>query len=127
MKCQALRVVIIDEVSMISADLFGTLEYVVTQAVRVTNTYKKRQGDKEHPIRAFGGVNIIMCGDFWQLHPVSGTFLASDPSVGSAGRTRNALEMFWCNGIDCIRSYWPLVKVMRCADIWYNSFLKKNS
>ena len=40
MKCQALRVIIIDEVSMISAELFGALEYVVKGAVRAHGTYE---------------------------------------------------------------------------------------
>ena len=43
MKCQALRVIIIDEVSMISAELFGTLEYIVKGAVRAHGTYKTRK------------------------------------------------------------------------------------
>ena len=29
--------------------------------------------------RAFGGINVVMYADFWQLSPVSGTFLASNP------------------------------------------------
>ena len=41
MKCQALRVIIIDEVSMISAEPLGALEYVVKGAVRVQGTYTK--------------------------------------------------------------------------------------
>ena len=40
MKCQALRVIIIDEVSMVSAELFGSLEYVVKGAIRPKGTYK---------------------------------------------------------------------------------------
>ena len=75
-KCQALRVIIIDEISMVSAELLGTLESVVRQAVRVHGTYKKRP---DGSTRAFGGVNLIMCGDFWQLQPVGGTFLADNP------------------------------------------------
>jgi len=70
-KCQALRVVIIDEVSMISAELLGALEHVVRTAVRVKGTYKKRSIAST---RVFGGVNLVMCGDFWQLHPVPGTY-----------------------------------------------------
>ena len=61
MKCQALRVIIIDEVSMISAELLGALEYVVKGAVRVQETHKKR---KNGQTRAFGGVNVVMCADF---------------------------------------------------------------
>ena len=41
-KCQALRLIIIDELGMNSAELIGQLEYVVRKAVRVVGTYKKR-------------------------------------------------------------------------------------
>ena len=58
-KCQALRVIIIDEVSMVSAELLGALQYVVTKAVRLRGTYKKRRNGS---IRAFAGVNLVMCG-----------------------------------------------------------------
>ena len=42
-KCQALRVIILDELSMDSAELLGALEYVVKAAIRVGGIYKKRQ------------------------------------------------------------------------------------
>ena len=41
-KCQALRVIILDELSMDSAELLGSLEYVVEQAIRRPSTYKIR-------------------------------------------------------------------------------------
>merc|ERR1712035_175237 len=41
-KCQALRVVILDELSMDSAELLGALNYVIKHAVRVENSYKRR-------------------------------------------------------------------------------------
>ena len=50
-KCQALRVLIIDEISMISAELFGNLDYVVTKAMRTHGTYKKRADGKKPLIR----------------------------------------------------------------------------
>ena len=55
-KCQALRVVILDEISMDSAELLGALEYVIKKATRVNGTYKKR---KDGTTRAFGGVPIL--------------------------------------------------------------------
>ena len=120
-KCQALRVIIIDEVSMISAELLGALESVVKTAVRVKGTYKKRSNGET---RVFGGVNIVMLGDFWQLHPVSGTYLASDPDLTpSYGLARNSLDLFWNEGSDTIRNFWSLTQLMRCKDRWYNEFL----
>ena len=64
-----------------------------------------------------------MCGDFWQLHPVLGTFLASDFTDVPAGRAQKALSLFWEDGDDSIRSFWELKQLMRCNDIWYNAFL----
>ena len=62
---------------MIAAELLGALEAVVKTAVRIKGTYKKRHNGET---RVFGGVNVVMLGDFWQLHLVTGTYLTSDPS-----------------------------------------------
>ena len=34
-KCQALRVIIIDEVGMLSAELLGSLQHIVSQVIRI--------------------------------------------------------------------------------------------
>ena len=138
-KCQALQVIIIDEVSMISAELLGALEYIVSASIRTDGTYKKRHNGHK---RVFGGVNVVMCADFWQLHPVRGTFIADNPLYVDPGRAQQGLNLLW--GFDdeakaeqrvdsavtkvekdSIRSYWPLTQVMRCKDVWYNSFLQE--
>ena len=75
---------------MMSAELLGTLERVVSSAVRVRGTYKKRSDDTH---RRFRGVNVIMCADVWQLHPVTGTFLASNPMDVPVGCAHRALEI----------------------------------
>ena len=105
---------------MMSAELLGTLEEEVKSAVRVRGTYKKRSADSQ---RAFGGVNVVMCADFWQLHPVTGTFLASNPLEVPSSRACHALELFWLDGQDAVRSFWQLTELMRCDDKWYNLFL----
>ena len=110
----------VEQVSMIAAELLGALEKVVTGAVRVRNTYKKRAADSK---RAFGGVNVVMCADFWQLHPVSGTFIASNPTVLSPGSAYDVACMFWDDGPDSIRALWELTELVRCTDEWYNAFL----
>ena len=53
---QKLRVVIIDEISMIDGDLFDKLE-AVARVVRGNN-------------RPFGGIQVVCLGDFFQLPPV---------------------------------------------------------
>ena len=61
-KCQALRVMILDELGMIFAELLGALNHVTTNAIRTNNTYKKRT---DGTTRAFGDLNVVMCVDFW--------------------------------------------------------------
>ena len=107
---------------MIAADLLGALEYVIRGAVRAQGTYKKR---KNGETRVFGGVNVVMCGDFWQLQPVSGIYLASDFTCIAAGRAQKAMELFWNDDVDSIRNLWQLTEVMRCKDPWYNAFLSE--
>ena len=53
-KCQCL---IIDEISMVDADFFDKME-VVARSVRNSK-------------RTFGGIQLVVCGDFLQLPPVS--------------------------------------------------------
>lgn len=50
------KVLIIDEISMVSADLFDKIDYVARVVKRVD--------------RPFGGVQLVVCGDFFQLPPV---------------------------------------------------------
>ena len=56
------RVLILDEISMLSAELFDLLDFIGKQVRRVD--------------RPFGGLQLILCGDFLQLPPVS---RASEP------------------------------------------------
>ena len=114
-KCQALRVIILDEVSMNSAELVGALNDVVSKAMRSVGTYKKR---RDGTSRVFGGLNVAMCVDFWQLKPVTGTWLCDNPLHIPAGRARDALEILWDTGPDSIRNFWSLTQLMRCKDPW---------
>ena len=106
---------------MLSAEFLGALEYVVTGAVRIRGTYNKWP---DGSTRAFGGINLGMCADLLQFHPVSGTFLASDFTVVPQGRAQKALSLFWEDGYDSIHSFWQLTELMRCDDPWYNKFVE---
>ena len=61
---QNMRVLVIDEVSMLSAQLFTALELLG----RVVNSTE--DGISPKP---FGGIQLILCGDFFQLPPVVGS------------------------------------------------------
>lgn len=54
---KTVRVLIIDEISMISGELFDKLDHIACEL---------RRND-----RPFGGIQVICCGDFFQLPPVS--------------------------------------------------------
>jgi hypothetical protein len=73
----------------------------------------------------FGGVNVLMYGDWWQLKPVGGTWLCCNPLDIPAGRAQNALEIFWGEGNNTIRRFWQFTQLLRCKDPWYNEFLQQ--
>jgi ATP-dependent DNA helicase PIF1 len=58
---RATHALVIDEISMVDADLFDKLD-VIGRRVR------------DQPTEWFGGLQLIVCGDFLQLPPVSGKF-----------------------------------------------------
>ena len=120
-KCQCLRFIVIDEISTVSGELLAALERVVQKVVRVRGTYKRRT---DGTMRAFGGINLVMLGDWWQHAPVASTALFDDPgdAVGSAA---HGLEIFWGYGPNSIRRLWELTAPMRCVDAWYNAFLEQ--
>jgi ATP-dependent exoDNAse (exonuclease V) alpha subunit len=57
---RSVQALVIDEISMISAELFDKLDQIA-KAVRDKPT-------------DFGGIQLIVCGDFLQLRPVDGRF-----------------------------------------------------
>jgi ATP-dependent DNA helicase PIF1 len=63
-----LDVLIVDEVSMLSPELFDKLDYI-GKTLRGTNRFI---GSSEVFERPFGGIQLVLCGDFLQL-PVVGS------------------------------------------------------
>ena len=70
------RWLIVDEISMVSAQLLAQMDMKLRGVVREIGTAKVG-ADKRH--RSFGGLNVLLCGDFWQLDPPNGGFLGSIP------------------------------------------------
>ena len=70
------RWLIIDEISMVSAKLLAEIDVKLRGVVREIGTHKVKGGQA----RPFGGLNVVMCGDFWQLDPPDGGFLGGNPN-----------------------------------------------
>lgn len=81
------KVLLVDEVSMIDGRLFDKLEYIAKQA---------RESDKP-----FGGIQLILSGDFLQLPPVSSNVPGEEPAL----RTFQAKSWDRCiDEVICLRT-----------------------
>ena len=90
------RWLIIDEISMVSAKLLAEIDVKLRSAVRALGTQKHDSLGADRP---FGGLNVLFCGDFWQLEPPDGGFLAGIPTEFiRAGRKYRLLHQPGCLG-----------------------------
>ena len=119
-RCFNLRWILIDEISMVSAELLAELQFLVRQAVRKPGTYKVRP---DKTIRSFGGINTLLFGDWWQLRPVRATALFDHPSKVSSDLAHEGLLLIWGQNRDSVQRVWELKQPMRCPDPWFTGFL----
>ncbi len=91
-KCQRLRFVLVDEISMISAQLLAQIEILVSRVVRRRSVYKLRP---DGSCRPFGGVNVLLFGDWWQLKPVTGTALFTNPWDAPSFAAFHGQQLLW--------------------------------
>ena len=73
LQCQWL---IIDEISMVSSQLLALVDVKLREVVRDLQRTKR---DDNQDTRPFGGLNVMLFGDFWQLPPPSGGCLSDIP------------------------------------------------
>jgi len=88
-KFAVLKLLIIDEVSMLSKKLINMIDI-------------KLRAAKESPDLYFGGVHIIFTGDFSQLPPVQATPLFRKPSTNETKSPQSISGgILWVNAINC--------------------------
>ena len=117
------RWLIIDEISMVSAKLLAEVDVKLRSLVRHVGTQKHAP---DADIRPFGGLNVLCCGDFWQLPPPDGGFLASIPTeyikasrkYQAAPTIAHGQALFWSGPETGIQGVSELVEVERCKDEW---------
>ena len=119
-RCQSLRFVIIDEISMISAQMLAQIDLLTAKVVRKRSGYKTRA---DGSVRPFGGLNILLFGDWWQLKPVSGTALFGDPREAPTQTAYHGMQLLWGSPPNAVHRCWHSEESLRCDDVWYNDFL----
>ena len=120
------RWIFIDEISMVSAKLLAEVDMKMRNLVSKLESLKC---DQKGVSRAFGGINIVFVGDFWQIDPPSGGFIASIP-VEFIRKARqydpkpdiaHGQSIFWHSGEGCVQGMTELTECVRTEDEWLYS------
>ncbi len=71
------RWLLIDEFGMVGSSLLAEVDMKLRDVVVDVNPYKRSGSGHAHP---FGGLNVLLSGDLWQLAPPSGGFVGNIPA-----------------------------------------------
>ena len=120
------RWLLLDEFSMVSAELFAQLERRCREIMRDISAAK--YGASDGMVRPFGGLNIILAGDLYQLPPPRGTFVGDVPWQLVTGKLAHKTpvaaqgqQLIWGGKDDAIQGVTELTKCERNADQWLAS------
>lgn len=116
------RWLIIDEISMVSAKLLAQLDMKLREVIRDIGTQKLRNGRTQ----PFGGLNVLCCGDFWQLDPPDGGFLGGIPceyiararKYQPAPTIAHGQALLWGGEDGGLQGVTELSQCERCDDEW---------
>ena len=117
------RWLILDEVSMVSAELLARLELRCRELVR--DLAQSKYAPEQCAARPFGGLNVILSGDMWQLPPPRGTFLGDVPwewltksQSKKVAHTVHGQELVWGALPQGIHGMTELTQCERTRDKW---------
>ena len=119
------RWLLLDEISMVSAEMLARLEARCRQLVLDISAtkYGKRTPTSVAP---FGGLNVILSGDLWQLPPPRGTFLGQIPWHLVTGVPSKKLplslqgqQIVWSSKVQGgLQGVTELTRCERTQDVW---------
>ena len=117
------RWLILDEISMVSAELLARLELRCRELIRDLGQ-SKYEKDTAYA-RPFGGLNVVLAGDLWQLPPPRGTFLGEVPwewltnsRSKKVAHTMHGQELVWGSAGQGIQGLTELIECERTRDRW---------
>ena len=91
-RVQSLRWLLVDEIEALAAAVFGILDSNLTRALQRSPYAKRRDGSN----RPFGGLNLSVSGDWWQLPPVRAIGFYSNPFSSEMDYSEQvAMSFFW--------------------------------
>ena len=107
---------------MVSAKLLAEVDVKLRSVVRDIGTQKLQHGRS----RPFGGLNVLMCGDFWQLDPPDGGFLGSIPTefihkarkYDPSPTIAHGQALIWGGPEGGLQGVTELATCERCTDPW---------
>eukprot|EP00975_Prorocentrum_lima_P000868 182792-Prorocentrum_lima.AAC.1 len=114
-----LRWLVLDEISMVSARLLGKVDTRLTRVAASAGPFARDPAGKPRP---FGGLNVLLLGDFWQLPPPDGGNLATTPPPLLGLKTAAREDPLVAHGRDLLwfgptQGLTELTEVKRCDDV----------
>ena len=132
-QCNATRFLFIDEIEATGADTVGSLEYNIMRHISPKNIWRYREDGKSR--RIFGGLNVCMFGDFWQLSPTGQIAIMGDPTASKvleSARSAYIMNIFWNSQcLDTLDTWHDEERVLQLTtnirsgeDTWFAHFLE---
>ena len=119
-----MRWLIIDEVENVSVELLDALQRQLKDSTRDKGNPWAVDDRAPRQFAMFGGLNLILLGDLWQIPPVRALSIAANPFAVRAANASRILEMFWTQGLPhSVAHRFALSQSHRCSDEWWRSFL----
>jgi hypothetical protein len=116
------RWMLLDEVENASAELLAASNKQHCDASRGGHRSYARRRDESR--RIFGGLNLVLFGDLWQVPPVRTTSIAANPGTPRSERVAAILEIFWTRGAEnSLTHAYHLDVSHRSKDKFLNAFL----